>query len=152
MPFSATWSEWTLANLRDVPRRILLVAVVALVAVSSCTSAEPPDPAEVETCEDMVDAATRLVEQYLEALEDQPLEVLTGEAPPSERIADLDAVSGGFDARIAELGCDPATVNAGVVANLEDVEVDHAAGRLLLDLVRNGFNVVEPVPDTEPGG
>lgn len=115
-------------------RRILLLMFV----VTACTSNAPPDPARVDTCADMVSAATKLIEQYLDAVSDQPLEVVTGEVPPTERIAELDAVSAGFDQRIAQLGCDPADVSAGVIANLAEVEPENPAGELLLDLVRSG--------------
>ncbi|MBT8207515.1 MAG: hypothetical protein HKN07_06420 [Acidimicrobiia bacterium] len=128
----------------------LRLAFAALLVISACTSSAPPDPARVDTCDDLVSAATKLVEQYLDAVQGQPLEILTGEAPPTERIVELDAVSTGFDRRVAELNCDPAEINAGVVANLGDVVPTDPAGELLLDIVRGGATVPTPtVPPTD---
>ena len=122
-------------NLRGVAFRL---ALVALLIISACTSSAPPDPARVDTCDDLVSAATKLVEQYLEAVRGQPIEVLTGEAEPTERIVELDAVSTGFDRRVAELNCDPAAVNEGVAANLSAIVATDPAGEMLLDIVRGG--------------
>ena len=141
-------------NLRAVALRL---ALVSLLVVSACTSTAPPDPAQVDTCDDLISAATKLVEQYLDAVQGQPIGVLTGDSEPTERIVELDAVSTGFDRRVAELNCDPDVVNAGVIANLSDVVATDPAGEMLLDIVRGGATTPTtptttqaPVGDTTP--
>lgn len=134
----------------------LRLALLALLIITACTSSAPPDPARVDTCDDLISAATKLVEQYLEAVQGQPIEVLTGEAAPTERIVELDAVSTGFDRRVAELSCDPAVVNAGVVANLTEIAPVDPAGEMFLEIVRGGptppVTTQPPVVDTTSAG
>ena len=125
--------------------RALLVSVaVFAVIAASCTT----DPIEVEveveveravTCEDLVPTGVALAVQLLAAIETVPIDVLTGDAPAEGAFGDLLDSGQLFDDRVESLGCDPAELNAEIMAEIEDdVDPTSLAGTLLLEIMQGG--------------
>jgi len=125
------------------------VALFAIVA-ASCT----PDPIDVvveveveraATCDDLVPTGVALAVQLLAAIETVPIDVLTGDAPAEGAFADLLDSGRLYDERAESLGCDPAALNAEIMAEIEDdVDPTSLAGTLLLEIMQSG--------STQPGG
>lgn len=121
-----------------------------VLALAACDG-EPLDVARAQTCDDLPPVGVELVERYLEALQGQPIAVLTGEAPTPPELAELDAAGADLDLRAAALGCDPVALNAAIVDGTRDLEATDPAGRLLLERVRGGVDAtLPPSPVTEP--
>ena len=122
---------------------VITVALVAIVA-TSCT----PDPIDVEveveveraaTCDDLVPTGVALAVQLLAAIETVPIDVLTGDAPAEGAFGDLLDNGRLFDDRAESLGCDPAVLNAEIMAEIEDdVDPTSLAGTLLLEIMQGG--------------
>lgn len=117
-------------------------AVVMLLAACS------PDPIEVvveperaETCADLVPTGTALAVQLLAAIESIPIDVLTGDAPAQGPFAELLAIGRQFDAKADSLGCDPAELNAEIMAAVgERPEPGSFAGVLLLEIMQGAVD------------
>ncbi len=132
-------------------RSIALVAAAAL-ALSACS----PDPIEVvveperaETCSDLIPTGTALAVQLLAAIESIPIDVLTGDAPAQGQFAELLSIGRQFDAKADSLGCDPAELNAEIMAAVgERPEPGSFAGVLLLEIMQ-GEKDIEPA-DSDP--
>lgn len=120
--------------------------------VLAACDGESIDAAKVDTCDDLPAVGIELVERYLEALEGQPITVLTGREPAPPEIEELDAAGATLDARAAALGCDPVALNAAVVVGISDLDTEDPAGRLLLEQVRAGVDAPLPPTPTEPPG
>lgn len=120
---------------------VVTVALVAL-ATASCT----PDPIEVEvepekaaTCEDLVPTGVALAVQLLAAIETVPIDVLTGDAPAEGPFADLIDKGRQYDDRSDSLGCDPAALNAEIMAEIEDdVDPSSLASTILFEIMQGG--------------
>ncbi len=118
---------------------VALVAAAAL-ALSACS----PDPIEVvveperaETCSDLIPTGTALAVQLLAAIESIPIDVLTGDAPAQGPFAELLSIGRQFDAKADSLGCDPAELNAEIMAAVgERPEPGSFAGVLLLEIMQ----------------
>jgi hypothetical protein len=132
-------------TIRALP--LVLVAVVA----TSCDSPpelEPEVVEKVETCDEIVPIGEELVRRLFEAVEGAPLEMVIGEAPPSEELAALRAIGTQLDERAARLSCDAAVLNAAIVAETDDLESDDPVAQIFLDVVREG--VVGTLPPPPP--
>ena len=133
---------------------ILASAVVVVVLAAACSSPEEevvlPEPEEVETCDGLVEAGVTYVEAMVEALPGQPVEVVTGEAPLPERLAEVTRVGRELDARAANLECDAAALNAEIAAEIDDLESDEPVVEIFLEVVREGVIATLPPPAPEP--
>lgn len=91
------------------------------------------------TCDDLVPTGVALAVQLLAAIETVPIDVLTGDAPAEGAFADLLDNGRLFDDRVESLGCDPAMLNAEIMAEIEeDVDPTSLAGTLLLEIMQGG--------------
>lgn len=135
-------------------RAVAVVAVLAVVgaACDSSTSVpvlEPEVVERVEVCEDLVPIGAELVRRLTEAVEGAPLEMMTGDAPPSEELAGLRSIGVEIDLRAARLGCDAAALNAAINLETVDLVTEDPVARLFLDVVREGVvGTLPPVPGT----
>lgn len=134
-------------------RTTLLWAAVFVVAVAGCTS-EPetlPEPADVETCDDVVDVGAQLAGVWVDVVEQLPVDQLLAETPPAE-FAELAAIGRELDERAARLGCDAAQVNVEIRARLagdEGIDPEGPVAQMLLDLVQGGVVAeLPPAPTT----
>lgn len=129
-----------------------------VLAVALLLGACSPDPIEVaveperaQTCSDLVPTGTALAVQLLAAIESIPIDVLTGDAPAEGQFAELLAIGRQFDARAESLGCDPAELNAEIMAAVgERPEPGSFAGVLLLEIMQGEPAELEEPPTTEP--
>lgn len=132
-----------------------LVAAAVVFVLGACTSSEPPPPQEVETCDGLVEVGVGYVEQMVDALEGQPVDVVTGEVDPPPEIVELQQLGRDLDLRAARLGCDPAVLNAAINEEIADIETDDPIVAIFLEVVRGGV-ISElppaPVPPTTSGG
>jgi hypothetical protein len=136
------------ANLRT--RVLLALGLVLAGTLAACTGDEAlPEPAEVESCDGLVDAGTELVEAYADLLEDVRVEDLA-DGEPIPELDELERVGDELDASVARLGCDPADLNRRIAAAVEDLATDSPAAAVLLEVVRSGV-VTEPTTGGEPG-
>ena len=123
-----------------------VVAALVAVLVASCT----PDPIDVAvevevekavTCEDLVPTGVALAVQLLAAIETVPIDVLTGDVAAEGPFADLVANGRLFDERVGSLGCDPAALNAEIMAEIEDdVAPNSLASTILFEIMQGGSN------------
>lgn len=124
-------------------KRRLVVLVAATVVLASCTGDEPPaipEPAAVEevaTCDGVVDVAEDYVRIMAEELETAPLDVVTGDAPATPRLAALEEVGAVIDRRRDRLGCDPDEFRTAVNERVADLETDDPIVAIFLDIVRD---------------
>lgn len=135
--------------------RLLLLAALSAVIISACSSAEPPPPQEVETCDGLVEVGVGYVERMVDALEGQPLEVVTGDVPPPPEIAELQQLGRDLDLRAARLECDPAVLNAAINEEIADLESDDPIVAIFLEVMRGGVVAdlpPAPTPPTTSGG
>jgi len=134
------------------PWTVLCLATAML--LGSCSSAEPPPPQEVETCEGLVEVGVGYVDRMMVALEGQPIDVVTGEVEQPPEIAEIQQLGRDLDLRAARLGCDAAELNAAINVEIADYESDDPIVAIFLDIVRDGV-VGElppaPAPTTTSG-
>lgn len=135
---------------RSPPSSIALLAI-ALVA-AACTSSKPlPEPIEVETCAGLEDVGVRLVEVWVEVVDQIPYDQLVADPPPPE-MAELARIGQDLDTRATRLGCDVAQLNAAIRVRVgEDADIDPttAVGGLVLELVDEG--IVGQLPQAPVG-
>ena len=138
--------------------RLALCIALALV-VSACDSEpipifEPEVVEKVETCDEIIPVYEELVRRMFEAVEGAPIDVVTGDAPPSEELIALSVIGDNLDEKAARLSCDPAAVNAEVVEATQDLESADPVAQIFLDIVRSGVVGTLPAPPatTAPGG
>lgn len=136
---------------------VRVVAVIAALGVvaAACDSStsvpvlEPEVVERVEVCEDLVPIGAELVRRLTEAVAGAPLEMVAGDAPPSEELAGLRAIGGEIDLRAARLACDAAALNVAINLETADLVTEDPVAQLLLDVVREGVvGTLPPVPGT----
>ena len=131
--------------------------VLALTAGALLLGACSPDPIEVvveperaETCSDLIPTGTALAVQLLAAIESIPIDVLTGDAPAQGPFSELLSIGRQFDAKADSLGCDPAELNAEIMAAVgERPEPGSFAGVLLLEIMQGTTDAAPEDPDTD---
>ena len=130
------------------PRRLHVATLVAFALVAgACTDDAPleiPEPEVVEevvTCDGVIDVAEDYVRLMVEELPTAPRAVVTGEAPPSPRLAALRDVGEILDERAVRLACDPGELRTELNERISDVTSDHPVVSIFLDIVReSGFS------------
>jgi hypothetical protein len=126
-----------------------MLALAGVVLFGACSSPEPPPPEEVESCGGLVEVGVGYVDRMMVALEDQSLDVVTGEAAPPPDIAELQQLGRDLDLRAARLGCDPAELNTAINGEIADYESDDPIIAIFLEVVRNGvLGELPPPPET----
>lgn len=124
------------------PAAAVLLTVATVV---SCTS-DPPVPMAAETCDDLVPVGVSFVERMVTELQGQPLEVVVGDAPLPESIAELRTLGRDLDERASRLACDVQDLNAKINAAVSDLASDDLVVELFLDIVRGGVVGELPPP------
>lgn len=123
-------------------RLVLLVLSVLVVACDrgsdSSTLPPPPQPEEIETCEDLAAQMVQLVQEYVDTVGALPVEVLLDPGAPVPQLTPLDARGAALQVRADVLGCaDMAVlVRPGLAGLTADGEI--AARYLELILERAG--------------
>ena len=129
-----------------------IALVVIAVVTAACTSSKPlPEPIEVETCGGLEDVGVRLVEVWVEVVDQIPYEDLVADPPPPE-MAELARIGRDLDSRASRLGCDAAQLNAAIrdrIRNDGDIDPTTAVGELVLELVEEGIVGQLPAPPVE---
>lgn len=137
-------------------RKLVAAVPVLVLVVASCTGGTNLEPEAVESagsCDDLVPLGAELVRRTLVAVEGAPLAVVTGEAPPGDELAGLQAIGQELDLRAAGLGCDPDELNASINEETSDLETSDPVGALYLDVVREGVvGSLPPAPATPSSG
>ncbi len=123
-------------------RRVLLVGF-ALV-VSACTGGAVVPPAEVDSCSGLVLVGIDLVEQWVENVENLPVEVMVGDTEPPQEVADLIATGTELDQRAAALGCGLEGLNSAIAEGTADLETEDPAAAVVLKIVRESSFVNPP--------
>ena len=109
-------------------------ALASVFAVAACSGV--PAPQDAPNCATLEIVAIDWVERTAEALEGQPLEVVTGSAAPPEEVAELQQRGVAIDQRAAELGCNRAQLQRAIVVGIEDMQSDDPVVSLFLEVVR----------------
>ncbi len=136
-------------------RGALVLWAFAFLAFTSACSGDGtptvPPPAEVETCDELVEVASQLVVVWADVLEQLPLDQLLADEMPPE-FAELAAIGADLDARASRLGCDAEQMNVDVralIARGDLSSTDSAVVELLLDIIQAGVvGELEPPPNT----
>ncbi len=133
------------------PRWFLSSRIIAqltgfALVVSACTGGTVAPPAEVDSCSGLVLVGIDLVERWVESVENLPVEVMTGDAPPPQNVADLIATGAELDQRAAALGCGLEELNAAIADGTADLATDDPAAALVLRIVRETSFVNAPDP------
>jgi hypothetical protein len=121
--------------------------LVLTIAVSACDD-PVPEPAEVESCRDLIRVGVQLVEDYVDALVDAPLAVVTGDVELPDDLVALAERGRQLDLSAARLECDAAEMNAEIVKRTAGLETDDPTVQVYLDTVRGGVVGTLPPPET----
>ncbi len=127
-----------------VRRRRFALLVGFVLVVSACTGGAVTPPAEVDSCSGLVLVGVDLVEQWVESVENLPVEVMVGDAEPPQQVADLIATGTELDQRAAALGCGLEELNSAIADGTADLETDDPAAALVLQIVRESSFVNPP--------
>lgn len=113
--------------------RRILPAVLAVVIASGCGGGDS-DPASLDDCESVAQAAVAVIQQTIDVLE----VAAGGTEPDPEAVAEIEAAGSALEARAEEIGCTEAEI-AGLMAGLAgSLEAETALGQQIIEGLRTG--------------
>lgn len=119
-----------------MPHRIVLLAIVLVLALSACGGGEP------ETCEDVADVTVDLMQDLIDDVEkevgDMSVEELIdtqGELPSVDEFQE-DAAK--IDERAIELGCTQTEIQESVATQAGRLEASTPIGQFIIEAIRTG--------------
>ncbi len=119
---------------------ILLVLMLVTVACGGDDGAvDYNDPESIENCDDMVDAGMALLQDFLNDVAELDLAALASDEPPAEFIQVM-STGNALRIRAGALNCDPAVLDAGIVENAGDLEIDssNVIGQFIMTAIQSG--------------
>jgi hypothetical protein len=129
--------------------RPLAVLLACALLMGACTSQKAlPEPVEVETCEGLEDVGVRLLEVWIEVVDQIPFDDILAD-PPSPEIQELARIGSDLDARATRLNCDSVALNNAIrdrIERTDDIDPQTPVGVMLLEMVEEGLVGSTPQP------
>jgi hypothetical protein len=125
-------------------RKALGLIVVAALLVAACGDDDGggfADPASLDTCADVADAATDVLQEtidIMDAMEPEDLLALATTEGTPEAFQEVEAQGTALQARSAEIGCSDEEFSSLVSERAQDLSADSELGRVILEAVRAG--------------
>ncbi len=118
-------------------------ATTTLPPATTAPAPDLPDIDAVASCDELVDAALLLLQAVFDGLGDMSLDDLEAAGGTVPALEMMDAEGQKLDAKTEELGCDPAQLEADLVARVDELE----ARGPLSELILAGLTAELPEPD-----
>ena len=116
--------------------RLLLLAVVLVLALSACGGGEP------ETCDEIADVSVDLMQDLIDDVEkevgDMSVEELIETQGDLPSVEEFQEEAARIDERAIELGCTQSEIQSSVIAQAGRLEASTPIGRFIIEAIRTG--------------